>query len=57
MAADERDEPRAGERVPYIIVYGTPGSPIIDLVRRYSMFSQTKSRIAINCKSSLFAVL
>ena len=34
LATDKRAQPRAGERVPYVIVYGTPGSPIIDLVRR-----------------------
>ncbi|ESO87294.1 hypothetical protein LOTGIDRAFT_107156 [Lottia gigantea] len=30
---DPRSEPRTGERVPYIIVYGTPGLPLIQLVR------------------------
>ena len=34
LATDKRAQPRAGERVPYVVVYGTPGSPIIDLVRR-----------------------
>uniref|UniRef100_A0A674C2Q5 DNA polymerase zeta catalytic subunit n=1 Tax=Salmo trutta TaxID=8032 RepID=A0A674C2Q5_SALTR len=34
MAYDRRLEPRAGERVPYVIVYGTPGVPLIQLVRR-----------------------
>lgn len=31
---DRRSEPRVGERVPYVIVYGTPGVPLIQLVRR-----------------------
>lgn len=31
---DRRSEPRRGERVPYVIVYGTPGQPLIQLVRR-----------------------
>ena len=31
---DPRSEPRIGERVPYIVVYGTPGQPLIQLVRR-----------------------
>ncbi|XP_068087412.1 DNA polymerase zeta catalytic subunit isoform X2 [Hyperolius riggenbachi] len=34
VAYDRRSEPRVGERVPYVIVYGTPGLPLIQLVRR-----------------------
>ncbi|KAM6954386.1 DNA polymerase zeta catalytic subunit [Aplochiton taeniatus] len=34
MVHDRRLEPRVGERVPYVIVYGTPGVPLIQLVRR-----------------------
>lgn len=34
LAYDRRSEPRVGERVPYIIVYGMPGLPLIQLVRR-----------------------
>ncbi|XP_062857832.1 DNA polymerase zeta catalytic subunit isoform X2 [Trichomycterus rosablanca] len=34
MGHDRRLEPRVGERVPYVIVYGTPGVPLIQLVRR-----------------------
>ncbi|XP_069090700.1 DNA polymerase zeta catalytic subunit isoform X2 [Pleurodeles waltl] len=34
LAYDRRSEPRVGERVPYVIVYGTPGVPLIQLVRR-----------------------
>lgn len=30
---DKRKEPRTGERVPYVIVYGAPGLPLIQLVR------------------------
>lgn len=30
---DPRREPRTGERVPYVIVYGAPGLPLIQLVR------------------------
>ncbi|CAL8312592.1 unnamed protein product [Lota lota] len=33
-AYDRRLEPRVGERVPYVIVYGSPGVPLIQLVRR-----------------------
>ncbi|KAJ3606662.1 hypothetical protein NHX12_026181 [Muraenolepis orangiensis] len=34
IAYDRRLEPRVGERVPYVIVYGSPGVPLIQLVRR-----------------------
>ncbi|XP_073432100.1 DNA polymerase zeta catalytic subunit isoform X2 [Dendrobates tinctorius] len=34
VAYDRRSEPRVGERVPYVIVYGTPGVPLIQLVSR-----------------------
>uniref|UniRef100_A0A8C8SKD4 DNA polymerase zeta catalytic subunit n=1 Tax=Pelusios castaneus TaxID=367368 RepID=A0A8C8SKD4_9SAUR len=34
LAYDHRSEPRVGERVPYVIVYGMPGLPLIRLVRR-----------------------
>ncbi|XP_050510996.1 DNA polymerase zeta catalytic subunit isoform X2 [Diabrotica virgifera virgifera] len=32
-AVDRRNEPRSGERVPYIIINGPPGLPLIRLVR------------------------
>ena len=31
---DRRSEPRVGERVPYVIVHGSPGLPLIQLVRQ-----------------------
>ena len=31
---DRRAEPRTGERIPYVIVYGSPGLPLIQLVRQ-----------------------
>uniref|UniRef100_A0A8D2JBW4 DNA polymerase zeta catalytic subunit n=1 Tax=Varanus komodoensis TaxID=61221 RepID=A0A8D2JBW4_VARKO len=34
LAYDRRSEPRVGERVPYVIVCGMPGLPLIQLVRR-----------------------
>ncbi|XP_028624823.1 DNA polymerase zeta catalytic subunit [Grammomys surdaster] len=34
LAYDRRSEPRVGERVPYVIIYGTPGLPLIQLIRR-----------------------
>ncbi|XP_052808091.1 uncharacterized protein LOC128236972 isoform X1 [Mya arenaria] len=33
VRSDRRSEPRVGERVPYLIVYGSPGLPLIQLVR------------------------
>ncbi|XP_069126103.1 uncharacterized protein [Argopecten irradians] len=33
LQQDRRSEPRVGERVPYVIVYGSPGLPLIQLVR------------------------
>jgi len=33
MKTDRRAVPRAGERVPYVVVYGEPGLPLIQLVR------------------------
>lgn len=33
LTYDRRSEPRAGERVPYVIIYGAPGVPLIQLVR------------------------
>jgi len=33
LSRDRRAEPLAGQRVPYVIVYGTPGLPLIQLVR------------------------
>ncbi|CAH1225134.1 POLD1 [Branchiostoma lanceolatum] len=34
LSSDRRAEPRVGERVPYVIVYGSPGLPLIQLVRQ-----------------------
>ncbi|XP_078322604.1 uncharacterized protein LOC111104775 [Crassostrea virginica] len=34
LRQDRRAEPRTGERVPYVIVYGSPGLPLIQLVRQ-----------------------
>eukprot|EP00062_Callorhinchus_milii_P009320 gi/632952995/ref/XP_007892154.1/ PREDICTED: DNA polymerase zeta catalytic subunit [Callorhinchus milii] len=34
LSYDRRSEPRVTERVPYVIVYGSPGLPLIQLVRR-----------------------
>ena len=34
LAKDRRDEPRVGQRVPYVIVHGSPDLPLIKLVRQ-----------------------
>ncbi|KAK3580287.1 hypothetical protein CHS0354_023526 [Potamilus streckersoni] len=34
LKSDRRSEPRVGERIPYVIVYGSPGLPLIQLVRQ-----------------------
>jgi DNA polymerase zeta len=34
MLLDKRAEPRVGERVPYVVVCGTPGLPLFKLIRR-----------------------
>ena len=31
---DRQSEPRPAERVPYVIVYGTPGQPLSHLVKK-----------------------
>ena len=36
LAVDPRSEPLVGERVPYVIVYGPPGLPLIRLVKKWS---------------------
>ncbi|XP_022100801.1 uncharacterized protein LOC110984687 isoform X2 [Acanthaster planci] len=33
LSVDRRAEPRVGQRVPYVIVHGSPGLPLIQLVR------------------------
>jgi len=43
MSVDARAEPRYGERVPYIVVAGTPGARIRDLVASPADFLNTKS--------------
>ena len=35
LKQDRRSEPRIGERVPYVVIHGSPGLPLIQLVRRF----------------------
>ncbi|KAG1708451.1 DNA polymerase zeta catalytic subunit [Nymphon striatum] len=49
MQKDKRSEPRVGERVPYVIVHGSPGMPLFQLVRSPREFLQDSSlRINLN---------
>jgi len=34
MAEDRRSEPRVGERVPYVVVRGMPGTPLFRLIHQ-----------------------
>ena len=46
LSRDRRAEPLAGQRVPYVIVYGTPGLPLIQLVRcPYELLADPSLRI------------
>jgi len=45
MKVDRRAVPRVGERVPYVVVYGEPGLPLIQLVRHpRTLLEQTHLR-------------
>jgi len=46
LKKDRRSEPRPGERVPYVIVHGIPGLPLIQLVRTpYEVLSDRNLRL------------
>merc|ERR1719309_305165 len=46
MKTDRRAVPRVGERVPYVVVYGEPGLPLIQLVRHpHTLLEQPHLRI------------
>ena len=46
LSRDRRSEPLVGQRVPYVIVYGTPGLPLIQLVRcPHDLLADTSLRI------------
>lgn len=46
---DRRAEPRVGERVPYVIVHGSPGLALIYLVRQpFEVVCDSSLRININ---------
>eukprot|EP00057_Strongylocentrotus_purpuratus_P029170 XP_011683644.1 PREDICTED: DNA polymerase zeta catalytic subunit [Strongylocentrotus purpuratus] len=43
LAVDRRSEPRVSERVPYVVVHGSPGLPLIQLVRTPQDYLQDPS--------------
>uniref|UniRef100_A0A1X7U2J4 DNA polymerase n=1 Tax=Amphimedon queenslandica TaxID=400682 RepID=A0A1X7U2J4_AMPQE len=45
---DRQAEPLVGERVPYVIVYGPPGLPLIQLVRSLEDFTTASSSLRLN---------
>jgi len=46
LSRDRRSEPLVGQRVPYVIVYGMPGLPLIQLVRcPHDVLADTSLRI------------
>lgn len=48
MAADPRAEPRFGERVPYVVVYGEPGSRLVDLVVSPHVLVESQGRLRLH---------
>ncbi|XP_071136539.1 uncharacterized protein [Mytilus edulis] len=45
---DRRSEPSVGERVPYVIVYGSPGLPLIQLVKQpFELLTDPSLRINV----------
>ncbi|CAL1531888.1 unnamed protein product [Lymnaea stagnalis] len=49
LRIDRRSEPRVGERVPYVIIHGSPGLPLIQLVREpWELVTDTTLRLNAN---------
>ena len=48
LKQDRRAEPRIGERVPYVIIHGSPGLPLIQLVKRYALLKKTIKKIILS---------
>ncbi|KAK9829480.1 hypothetical protein WJX72_006119 [[Myrmecia] bisecta] len=48
MAADPRAEPRFGERVPYIVVYGEPGARLVDMVVSPHALVESQGRLRLH---------
>lgn len=38
LVRDPCSEPRVKERVPYVVVYGSPGLPLIQLIKRLGVW-------------------
>ena len=56
LREDRRSEPRVGERVPYVVVYGSPGLPLIQLVRRSVNHLGSIDRIS-TCKWNMLVLI
>ncbi|KIY93231.1 DNA polymerase zeta subunit, partial [Monoraphidium neglectum] len=48
MAADPRAEPRHGERVPYVVVYGEPNARLVDLAVAPHALLASEGRLRLN---------
>lgn len=48
MMADPRAEPRYKERVPYVVVHGTPGARLVDLVVAPEVAASSRSDLRVN---------
>lgn len=48
MMADPRAEPRYKERVPYVVVHGTPGARLVDLVVAPEVAASPRSDLRLN---------
>ncbi|GFH23880.1 DNA polymerase [Haematococcus lacustris] len=48
MALDPRAEPRYAERVPYVVVYGEPGSRLVDQVVAPHALVESRSRLRLH---------
>ena len=48
MTSDPRAEPRYGERVPYVVVYGEPGARLIDMVVSPRALIESKGRLRLH---------
>lgn len=48
MALDPRTEPKYGERVPYVVIYGEPGARLVDLVVPPRVLVESQGRLRLH---------
>jgi DNA polymerase zeta len=48
MSLDPRREPKYGERVPYVVVYGEPGARLVDLVVPPGQLVESQGRLRLH---------